>query len=114
MKLTKLSLCVATLAVGVASAASSYTVHLPSDVQAGAAQLKAGDYKVEVTDNQAIFKQGKNSTPVPVSVEKTAKSYKYTAMDTEKGSLQSISLGGTNLRIVFTPAQSTGSPATAQ
>jgi hypothetical protein len=114
MKLMKLSLCVATLALGVASAASSYTVHLDSDLQAGPAQLKAGNYKVEVADNQAIFKQGKTSTPVPATVEKTAKAFKYTSMDTDSTNLESISLGGTNMKIVFTSAKSSGSTSAAQ
>jgi len=101
MKLTKLSLCVATLALGIASAASSYSIHLTSDLQAGATQLKAGDYKVQVQGSQAIFKQGKTTVQVPVTVETGNNTYRYTTMDADSTTLQAISLEGTKTKIVF-------------
>ncbi len=70
MKLAKLSLGFATLALGVASAASSYKVTIPADIWAGDTQLKAGDYKVQVEGNQATFMLGKQTIQVPASVEK--------------------------------------------
>ena len=114
MKMTKLSLCVATLALGVASAASSYSIHLSSDVQAGATQLKAGDYKVQVQGNQAIFKQGKNTIQLPVAVETGNNTYRYTSMDADSGTLQSISLEGTKTKLVFTAAPPSGATSAAQ
>lgn len=114
MKLTKLSLCLATLALGIASAASNYTVKLSSNISAGDTQLKSGEYKLEVADNQVIFKQGKKSIPIPATVEKNASNYRYTSVETENSKLQAIDLGGTNMKIVFTPAASAGTSTSAQ
>ena len=50
MKLFKLSLGLATLALGIASAASSYKVNIPADTWAGDTQIKAGD---RLQDRQA-------------------------------------------------------------
>ncbi len=110
MKLTKLTLCFATLVLGIASAASSYTVTLGSDATAGSTQLKAGTYKLEIEGNQAIFKQGKTSTTVPVSVEKAPSPFRYTSIDTRASKLIEIDLRGTTTKLVFAPTQ--GSVAT--
>jgi len=105
MKLTKLTLCFATLVLGVASAASSYTVTLPNDATAGSTQLKAGTYKLELQGNQAIFKQGKTSATIPVKVEKAPSAFPYTSVDTRDSKLMEIDLHGTNLKLVFGSAQ---------
>jgi len=114
MKLTKLCECVATLALGIASAASNYSVTLPSDATAGSTQLKAGDYKVQVEGNQATFKQGKDAISVPVSVENNAKAYQFNQIETQNSTLESIAIGGTHLKLVFAPAKSTGPTSAAQ
>lgn len=114
MTLTKLTLCLATLALGVASAASTYSITLTADTQAGNTKLKAGEYKVQVEGNQAIFKQGKTSTTIPVTVEKNATPYRFTSLESDASKLQAIDLGGTNWKIVFSPAQTTGSTTSAQ
>jgi len=108
MKLTKLTLCLATLALGVASAASSFTITLPSAITAGDKQLKPGEYKVAVEGNQAIFKQGKTTTAIPVSTEKSTTKFKYTSLETESSKLQAIDLGGTTTKLVVSPAGATG------
>jgi uncharacterized protein (DUF2141 family) len=114
MKLTKLTLCLATLALGVASAASSYTITLPSTITAGDTQLKPGQYKVAVEGNQVVFKQGKTTTAIPVSVEKNATKFRYTSLETESSKLQAIDLGGTTTKLVVAPAKSTGSESVGQ
>ena len=114
MKMTKLSLCLATVALGIASAASTYSIKLPSDTQAGTTQLKAGDYKVQVEGNQVIFKQGKESIQVPVTVEKNATRYQYTSLETESSNLSAIDLGGTNMKLVFSAAKAASSTSAAQ
>jgi hypothetical protein len=110
MKLTKPALCFATLMLGIASAASPYTVTLESDTAAGATQLKAGTYKLELNGNQAIFKRGKESIPVAVSVEKAPNTFRYTAVDTKASKLIEIDLRGTNTKLLF--ASAPGSVAT--
>ena len=113
MKIAKLTLCLATLAVGVASAASNYTITLTSDTMVGNTHLKAGEYKLTVEGDRAIFKQGKTTTPVPVTVEKNATAFPNTALDTSNSKLNSIELGGTNTRLVISSARVTTASAPA-
>ena len=101
MKLTKLTFGLAALAIGVASAASHYSITLPSDMQAGETQLKAGQYRLQLEGNQATFQQGKKTIPVQVTVEKNSSKAPYTMLDTVGSKLQAIELGGTNTKIVF-------------
>jgi len=113
MKL-KLALCLATLALGIASAASSYSVTLTSDMSAGNTQLKAGNYKVEVEGNQAIFKQGKETAQVPVTVEKNATKFRYTTVQTVDSKIEAIELGGSTTKLVVAPAKATGTQPVGQ
>jgi hexokinase len=114
MKLTKVSLCLATLALGVASAASSYSITLPADTWAGDTQLKAGEYKLQVETNQVTFSQGKTSVPVAVTVETKASKTPYTMLDTENSKLRAIDIGGTKLKIVFVPVKPAAASSAAQ
>ncbi len=106
MKLAKLSLGFAILALGVASAASSYKITLPADTWAGDTQLKAGDYKVQVEGDKATFMQGKTSIQVVASVETTAKKFSDTSLESSGTKLQAIDIGGTTTKIVFKPGKS--------
>jgi hypothetical protein len=104
MKLAKLSLCLAMLGLGIASAASSYKLTLPSDLSAGTVMLKAGDYKVEVEGDQATFKQGKQEIKVPVRMEKSASKFQDTTLESSGTNLQAIDIGGTTTKIVVKTA----------
>jgi hypothetical protein len=102
MKLFKLSLSIATLALGVASAASSiYKVTIPADTWAGDTQLKAGSYKVTVAGNQAVFTMGKQSVQVPADMETGTSKFADTMLETSGTKLSAIDIGGTNTKIVF-------------
>src|SRR5579883_2181080 len=101
MKLVKLSLGLATLALGVATAASAYKVTIPADTWAGDTQLKAGNYKVTVEGNQATFKQGKQTVTVPVATEQASKKFSDTTLESAGTKLQAIDLGGTTTKIVI-------------
>jgi hypothetical protein len=105
MKLAKLSLCLFTLGLGMASAASSYKVTLPSDLSAGDVMLKAGNYKVEVEGNQATFKQGKEEINVPATVETGTSKFPDTLLEASGTNLQAIDIGGTTTKIVFNSAK---------
>ena len=106
MKLVKLTLSLATLALGVASAASTYKVTIPSDTWAGDTQLKAGNYKVTVEGNQAVFTAGKQSVKVAASMETSTAKYSDTMLESTNNKLSAIDLGGTNTKIVFNSAKS--------
>ena len=114
MKLTKIALCFATVVLGVASAASSYTVTLSSDSSAGTTQLKAGAYKLQVEGSQAVFKQGKATIQIPVTVETAPSTFRYTEVETVGSKLMAIDLAGTKTRLVFAPEQATPSVTTGQ
>ncbi len=103
MKLGKLSLGLVTIALGVASAASSsYRITIPADTWAGDTQLKAGDYKVTVEGNQATFKHGKREhVQVPASMEKNTNKSPETTLETSGTKLQAIDIGGSTMKIVI-------------
>ena len=106
MKLVKLSLGLATLALGVATAASTYRITIPSDTWAGDTQLKAGDYKVQVEGDQAKFMHGKKTIEVPASVETNAKKSSDTTLETSGTKLTAIDIGGTTTKIVIKAGKS--------
>lgn len=111
MKLGKLSLVFATVALGIASAASSYKVNIPSDIWAGDTQLKAGDYKVTVEGNMATFMKGKQTVQVPASVEKATVKVPETVLESSGTKLEAIDIGGTTTKIVIAPGKNSTTKA---
>lgn len=101
MKISKLAFAITTFAIGIASAASAYTVTLSSATRVGQTELKPGDYKVTIEGDKAIFKSGKNVVEVPVTVETGSKKYSNTMLDSTGSQLDDIMLGGTNMKIVI-------------
>lgn len=86
----------------VASAASSYNVNLPNAARVGATELKPGQYKVSVEENKAVFTSGKKViAEAPVTVETADQKFRDTQISTSNSELQSIALGGTNMKIVL-------------
>jgi hypothetical protein len=79
-------------------------VRLPDPVSIGGTQFKAGDYKVEVQGDKAVFKSGRKAVEVPATVGTSDKKYKTTALVSNDSKIQEIDLGGTNVKLVFTPS----------
>jgi hypothetical protein len=104
------TLALATLALAAASAASHYTLNLDSTQFAGDKLLKAGEYKVEVAGDKAIFKSGKTVIEVPAALQKGEKKYALTTYQSIDKKIQEIDLGGTSSKIVF-GAPASGSAA---
>ncbi len=104
MKLAKITIGFATLALAVASAASKYTVNLADTTWVGDKQLKAGQYKVEIQGDQAVFESGKEKIQVPATVEKSDRKFPYTELDASNSRLREIHVGGTNTKIVIKSA----------
>lgn len=94
----------ASIALAVASAASSYNVTFYQPVMINGAELKPGDYKVELKDKTAIIKQGRTVTEAPVTVENDNHKYQQTAVRLNGMQVEEIRIGGTNTRIVFEKA----------
>jgi hypothetical protein len=108
MKFTKLTVTLAAFALGIASAAAPiYNVTLSSSLSVGSAQLKAGNYKVEMQGDKAVFKMGKTAVEVPAKLEKGDQQYSYTAIVSNGDKLLEIDLGRTAEKILFSPSSQT-------
>ncbi len=92
-----------TVGVMAASAAvGTYRVSLFQDSIVDGKQIKAGDYKVEMQNNRAILKHGKETIEVPAREETSPSKFSVTEVQyTNNNDLQEIRIGGTNTKIVF-------------
>lgn len=102
-KFTTQLFCLATLSLGIANAAT-YDVTLPDNVSVGKTQLKAGDYKVEIQGDKAVFTIGKKSVQVPATLAKNDQPFGSTVFVSQHSKLQEIDLGGTQDKIIFNAA----------
>ena len=95
----------ATVAIAVASAASSYrlTVFEPSMIDG--TELKPGEYKIELKDSTAVITRGKQTVTAPVKIETSPSKFNSTSVryttGSGKPSVDEIRLGGTNTKLVF-------------
>lgn len=94
-------LAFATLALAVASAASSYSVTFYQPVVVNGQTLKAGDYKVQYNSDKATIQQGKTVAEVPVKVETSTDKYAATTVRLNGTQVEEIRLGGTKTKLVF-------------
>src|SRR5258705_12872618 len=101
MKFKKIAFAVATVALGVARAAAYYKVKLDAQLSIGSTELKAGEYKVEMQGEKAVFKSGKTVVEVPATMGKSEHKYYRTSVVTEGSKLQEIDFGGTTESILF-------------
>jgi hypothetical protein len=105
MKLSKLLLSFGTLALAIASAASSYHFSLFQPSMVAGKELKPGDYKVQLNGDKAIIKVGKETVEAAVKVESGTEKFSETSVrfDTADGKMkvQEIRLGGTTTKLVF-------------
>ena len=77
-----------------------YDVIINHDVQAGALQLKAGKYQLEVDGGTATFYQrDKEIGKLPVKAEEGAKKVEVTRLGIVDDKVTSIELGGTKTRL---------------
>jgi len=101
----KILLSFATVALAVASAASSYHVTLFQPAVLNGTELKPGDYKVTIKENKAVLTSGKTSVEANVKQETAATKFNATTVrysDAQgKYRVQEIRLGGTNTKLVF-------------
>jgi hypothetical protein len=101
----------AALAVGVAAAASNYSLNLGDKVWVGDKELKPGDYKVTINGDKATIKSGKTVVEVPAKIESSPNKYSVSTIDSKsdggKVRLTEIHVGGTTTRIVLQGDQST-------
>lgn len=102
--LNKTVLTLAAAGIMTLSAASNtYKVSLLDDSVVAGKQIKAGDYKVELKDNNtALLMHGKKSVEVPAKAETNPTKFATTEIQySNNNELQEIRIGGTNTKIVF-------------
>lgn len=99
--LKKLIVVFCTVAVMAASAAT-YKVTLFQNATVDGKSLKAGDYKVEVRDNNVVLKHDKDVTEVAARTETADKKFPQTLVRfNAKSEVTEICIGGTTTKIVF-------------
>jgi|SRR5271170_1064631 len=105
MRLSKLMLSFGTLALAIASAASSYRFSLSEPSFVAGKELKPGDYKIELNGDKALIKAGKQTVETAVKVENGSEKFPETSVryaNTDgKMIVTEIRLGGTNTKLVF-------------
>lgn len=105
MKMSKLMLSFATLALAIASAASSYHFSIFEPSLVAGQELKPGDYKLELNGDKAVIKAGKQTVETAVKVENGNEKFSETsvryATANGKMTVTEIRLGGTHTKLVF-------------
>ena len=89
------------IALMIASAAANFTVQIYSPTKLNGAELKPGEYKVELKNDTAVFWQGKKSMVAPVKVETASEKFGSTSVKYDNGAIQEIRVGGTNKKLIF-------------
>ena len=101
MRITKFALGISTLALGIASAASSHSLDLKHSVTIGGTELQAGSYKVEMQGDKATFKTGKSVVEVPATLGTNNRKYPTTGIVTDGPKLIEIDFGGSTEKMLF-------------
>ncbi len=102
----KILLSFATLALAVASAAQSHRVTLFQPSLVNGTELKPGEYKVTLKDNnKAVITSGKTTIEADVKTETADSKFSSTTVRYRNGDgkyhVQEIRLGGTSTKVVF-------------
>ena len=91
------------VALVIASAASSYNVKFWDPVTINGAKLQPGEYKVEVNGGTAVIKNGRKVAEVPVKVENAEEKYRTNTVRMDGDRVAEIRVGGTHTKLVFEP-----------
>lgn len=91
-----------------AFAGNNYRFELYKPISVNGTDLKAGDCKLEVVDNKAVFKQGKKTVEVPVRIEQGTQKFLSTTvrMNEDSNRPREIRLAGTTTKPIFGDAAS--------
>lgn len=85
--------------------AKSFTLNLFEPSLLGTAELKPGEYTLELKDQKVIIHKGKQSYEAAVKVETADSKYSSTSVRYTNGDgkfhVQEIHLGGTNMKLVI-------------
>src|ERR1700679_1202569 len=93
--------CISTLTAIALSAATPYELTLLDTFSVGKAELKAGDYKLEMQGDKAVFTIGKKIVSIPATLGKSDQPFASAVFVSQKSKLKEIDLGGTQDKILF-------------
>jgi len=100
----KMLFAFAVLGLTLASA-KTYRLTFYDPVIVGAAELKPGEYKMELRDDKVVITDGKHTGEAPVKIEKAESNFPSTSVRYQnadgKFRVNEIRLGGTNLKLVL-------------
>jgi hypothetical protein len=101
----KMFLLFTAIAVSALASAKTYNVTLFQPTTVAGAELKPGDYKIDVNDNKAVIRQGKTKVETDVATETSHEKFGSTSVRYENGDgkyrIKEIRLGGTKTKLVF-------------
>jgi hypothetical protein len=87
--------------MSLAYAGSNYSVTLYGPTNVNGTDFKAGDVKVQLLGDKAVFKQGKTTVETSVRVETKPNKSVATSVDTSDGKIREIRIGGTSTVLLF-------------
>jgi len=91
--------------MGAVGYAATYNVTLLKPTVVAGKTLKPGDYKVEVNNNTAVIRRGKDTAEVKVKTESAEKKFNSTTLkyfkEGETLKLQEIGIGGSTTKLVL-------------
>jgi hypothetical protein len=92
------------LGMTVIASAKSYSITLFEPSLIGGAELKPGDYVLELKDEKVVIRKGKQIGEAPVKVETADTKYPATTVRYRNGDgkyrIQEIHLGGTSMKLL--------------
>ncbi len=101
----KLLLTLAVVAVSAFASAKTYNLTLYQPSIIGDTELKPGEYKVDVNEDKAVIRAGKQKVEASAKVETSGEKYSSTSVRYKNGDgkyrLHEIRIGGTNTKLVF-------------
>ena len=81
----------------------SYDIILNAPTMAGTNQLRAGEYKLKLEGNQAVFTQNSKTWSAPVKVENGTQKFEQTTVESstqgEMDTIHAIDLGGSTTKL---------------
>lgn len=93
------------------AATNGYRVEIFQDSFVEGKLLKAGEYRIEIQDDMAVIKQGKQTIEVPAHGESVTDKFPGTELLYDNDKLQEIHVGRSRVKIVFGRADTTAAGA---
>ena len=101
----KIVLTLATLGMAAIASAKTYSITLFEPSLIGGAELKPGNYSLEVKDQKVVIHHGKQTGEAQVKIEHADNKYSSTTVRYTNGDgkyhIQEIHLGGTDMKLVI-------------